>query len=134
MNEKNLKKLYQNTSKHSNYQILPKQLVSILNTEELVINSRFENERLAFIKENINLKQKRIVDIGGNTGFFTFESIESGASSLMYYEGNMEHATFVKSASDFLNLNISVQNVYLNFDDTDNFEIENNFWKTTLFN
>jgi hypothetical protein len=36
----------------------------------------------------------------------------------------MEHATFVKSASDFLNLNISVQNVYLNFDDTDNFELD----------
>jgi hypothetical protein len=123
MNVEKLKELYQNTSKHSNYQILPPKLATVINTKELLINSRYENERFEFIKKNLDLTEKSIIDIGGNTGFFTFESLESGASSVIYFEGNIEHAEFVKNASEYLSFDVTVQNKYLNFDETDNFDI-----------
>lgn len=31
---------------------------------------------------------KSVLDIGGNSGFFTFELIEKGAKKIHYYEGN----------------------------------------------
>ena len=58
-----------------------------------------------------------MLDIGGNTGFFTFAAIEEGAKEVYYVEGNKAHADFVElsaRALDILN-KINIINEYYNF-------------------
>lgn len=120
---KELKKLYAKGSKHSNYQILSKRLSLLIGNDEIDVKTRYETERLKYILENIVVKNKTILDVGGNTGFFSFELIESGALKVHYYEGNKAHADFVRLASDLLevNKNIEITNHYLSFEN----ELEN---------
>lgn len=116
MNIDKLKKLYQNTSKHSNYQTIHDSLKKYLDTNELTIHSRFEAERMSFVNNYLDFKDKKVVDVGGNTGYFSFESIAKGAREVVYIEGNKEHAQFVKYVSDDLKLNVKTHNEYLDFD------------------
>lgn len=102
--EKSFKELYMESSKHSNYQILPSNLKDLMKDEDLMVQSRYEKERLKYITENVNLKGKTVLDIGGNTGFFTFETHNAGASKIDYYEGNQTHAEFVKKGIEVLEL------------------------------
>ena len=99
-----LRELYMKESKHSNYQILPSILKELLKEDELKIQSRYEQERFCYISQNLDIKNKVILDIGGNTGFFTFEAYSSGAKMVNYYEGNIEHAQFVQKAVEILKL------------------------------
>jgi len=128
-NIRKLKSLYAKVSKHSNYQILSKRL-SLLMGGGIKVKSRYENERLKFILENIDVKDKTIIDIGGNTGFFSFELIEYGAKNIDYFEGNKSHADFVKLASNVLEISdkIQVKNKYLNFCN----ELDGNYYDVTL--
>ena len=96
-----LRDLYMKESKHSNYQILSAKLQEFLG-KDLVINSRYEKERLQYIIDNLEIKNKKILDIGGNTGFFTLESCDRGAQMVDYFEGNKNHAQFVYYASKLL--------------------------------
>lgn len=113
--EEILLSLYENTSKHSGYQVIASSLKNFIPRVNTI--SRFEIERLQFINSVISLKGKKIVDIGGNTGFFTFESITQEAETVNYIEGNIEHAEFVKAASELLGVSerIKVSNKYINF-------------------
>jgi hypothetical protein len=110
-----LKKLYSETSKHSNYQIIPDALKSILSNSDIEVKTRQELERMNFLRKYLNFKGKKILDVGGNTGYFSFESIEEEASEVVYIEGNEAHAIFVEEASKQLNKNIKVYNKYLDF-------------------
>ncbi len=107
--------LYQNVSKHSNYQVLPEILKTILDESSIKINSRFEKERMNFVLKYVDFTGANVLDIGGNTGFFSFESIENGANSVTYYDGNGIHSEFVKEASYQLHKNIYVFNEYVDF-------------------
>jgi len=113
-----LQELYAQKSKHSNYQILPKRLRKHISLEKLEVKSRYEEERLAYILKNIDIKNKNILDIGGNTGYFSFELLEHGAKHVHYYEGNKEHAAFVKLAAEVMNVTdkMTITNDYFNFD------------------
>lgn len=130
MNLKKLKDLYEKTSKHSNYQILPNYLNTLIDDSHLVINSRFEAERLDYLKSHIDFRNKKVLDIGGNTGYFSFQSIEEGAKQVDYVEGNKTHYEFVKFASE--DLNINAFNKYLNFNN--NSEISSDYDIILLFN
>ena len=101
--------LYVRNSKHSHYQILSSNLKHLINEEELMIHSRFEKERLQYISEKLNLRDKTVLDIGGNTGFFTFEAANLGAKKVFYYEGNRVHAEFVGKATEMLQLNERIE-------------------------
>ncbi len=115
MNKNRLIELYQNTSKHSNYQILPTGLSAILSQNDVQTKSRFEKERLQFLTDNLDFNGKKILDIGGNTGYFSFESLEIGAKEVVYIEGNTPHADFVNEAKNILQKPITVKNEYLDF-------------------
>lgn len=97
-----LKKLYMQVSKHSNYQILTDELAGILDADQLFTKSRQEKERLDYMLQHVDFKDKRVLDIGGNTGFFTFEALKHGACHVDYYEGNEAHAKFVALAAKVL--------------------------------
>jgi hypothetical protein len=113
-----LKELYAKNSKHSNYQILSEKLAHIIGDNQIEVHSRYERERLDYILKNVNVKGKNILDIGGNSGFFTFEVMEEGARNVHYYEGNKEHSDFVKVAASVLRCTdkIEVTNNYYNFE------------------
>ncbi|USN95898.1 MAG: hypothetical protein H6793_01915 [Candidatus Nomurabacteria bacterium] len=123
---------YRQHSKHSNYQVLPNSLKKILGAHNLNTKSRFERERLLFLTKNINFKQKRVLDIGGNTGFFSFELLEQGAEEVCYYEGNKSHSEFVRLASRVLKVEnkLKVVGEYFNFSNT----FSEHFDVTLLFN
>jgi 2-polyprenyl-3-methyl-5-hydroxy-6-metoxy-1,4-benzoquinol methylase len=94
-----LKFLYNQTSKHSNYQILPECLKPLFDHDDIQVKSRYEKERLTYILRHIDPRNKCILDIGGNSGYFSFELMEKGAKHIDYYEGNSTHAEFVKLAT-----------------------------------
>ena len=112
-----LRELYTCGSKHSGYQLLASSLSNVLGDYENEIKSRYERERLEYVLQNIDIRNKTILDIGGNTGFFTFEMIENGAKKVDYYEGNSKHAEFVELSAKFINLEqkISINNSYFTF-------------------
>ena len=112
--------LYHQTSKHSNYQIVASNLENYIGNDAIDVTSRYEKERLKYFLENVNVKGKSIVDIGGNTGYFTFELLKAGAAKANYYEGNKVHALFVKEASSILDLQdrLNVHNEYFLFDNS----------------
>jgi 2-polyprenyl-3-methyl-5-hydroxy-6-metoxy-1,4-benzoquinol methylase len=109
--------LYKNTSKHSNYQILPNVLKPFIGENVIQTINRYEMERWQFVNEFVDFKGKKVLDVGGNTGFFSFESIEAGADEVYYYEGNTAHAKFVNQAATLLQQNILTTNQYVNFKD-----------------
>ena len=112
-----LKNLYLKSSKHSNYQLIPECLNNKLMFENLNIKSRFERERMEYIISNLDINKKKILDIGGNSGYFTFELINRGAKIVDLYEGNKEHSDFVSLAAEVLSFNssITVFNKYVDF-------------------
>ena len=120
-----LKKMYANNSKHSNYQVLASELEEFLNSKELITKSRNEQIRLEYFLKNVDIKNKTVLDIGGNTGYFTFELLSRGAKSVDYYEGNIEHSKFVTLASEVLNRKnqINVYNEYYCFNKSNKFDI-----------
>ncbi len=113
-----LKELYSRESKHSNYQVLPERLAKIIGTEQIVVKTRYEVQRLKYILNNIDVKDKTFLDIGGNTGYFTFEVIDRGAKRVEYYEGNKVQAEFVRLAARVLGVEekITVRDRYYNFE------------------
>ncbi len=111
-------KLYDMNSKHSNYQILASNYHGILRGDEIRTSSRYEQERWDYIKSRLTLKNQRVLDIGANTGFFTFEALNEHAEHVDYYEGNQAHAEFVDLSARYFGLEhrISIHNEYYLFD------------------
>jgi SAM-dependent methyltransferase len=111
-------RLYSMSSKHSSYQCLPSELISLFGSTKLIINSRFENERVKYILRNIDIKSKNILDIGANTGFFSFEFLKEGAEHFTAYEGNKAHADFLACATNVLGRQkqVDIFNEYFLFD------------------
>jgi SAM-dependent methyltransferase len=112
-----LRELYEKTSKHSNYQVLPSLLEPYFTDNTLKVKSRHERERLSFILAHLNVTGKSVMDIGGNTGYFTFELLQAGANEVTYCEGNVAHAEFVREAGQLLGLGnrLDIRNEYFDF-------------------
>lgn len=115
--QEQLKALFSRNSKHSNYQIMPQCLKPFLNDTDIQVKSRYEKERLDYILNQINPADKSILDIGGNSGYFSFELLDRGAKHVDYFEGNTTHAEFVKVASELLHFSdrINIFNEYYDF-------------------
>lgn len=90
-------------SKHSQYQELATGLRNVLDIKDSITIKRYEKERLNYTVQNLNPSGANVLDIGGNTGYFTFELLSRGAESVDYYEGNQNHANFVSLAANVLN-------------------------------
>jgi hypothetical protein len=117
-NNNQLKNLYAQSSKHSSYQRLAPALAELLAENLDNTKTRHEDERWDFINASLSLNEKSICDIGGNTGYFTFRSLDAGAKSVEVFEGNSTHCAFVELAADMLGIgaNISVHNTYLDLE------------------
>lgn len=113
-----LKELYHSVSKHSRYQILPNGISDLLSVD-VKDQGKKERERFEFIEKHVDLKKQRILDIGGNTGYFTFEALSSDASFVNYFDGNSLHAQFVSIAYDILGKDDKIQIDSKNFNFSD---------------
>jgi hypothetical protein len=108
MTAASLLELYHVASKHSNYQTLPAQLQHVLSSDDISVKSRHEEARLAYILSRVDFDGLRVADIGGNTGFFSFELLLHGARRMDYFEGNAAHHDFVQAAAAVLGLSGSL--------------------------
>ena len=123
-----LEELYASKSRHSQYQILASNIEHLVKYKKPE-KSKYEKERLEYVLKNIDLKGKKILDIGGNTGYFTFESCKCNPKSVDYFEGNVEHAEFVKLAAEIVGLShiVKVNPEYFLF------EKKNEIWDIVFF-
>jgi hypothetical protein len=94
-----LRDLYEATSKHSNYQTLAPDVDRLLGVAPVPAKSRYERERFDFISRHVAFDGLHAADIGGNTGFFSFEMLRAGATRVDYFEGNVAHHDFVHEAA-----------------------------------
>lgn len=119
-NPARLAELYGRISKHSNYQVLAPRVEALLAGIELETHSRWERERLEFIRGAIDFSVDAVLDIGGNSGFFSFEALELGARRVHYYEGNPDHCEFVATAAGLLGYGdrLQVHSEYFDFSST----------------
>lgn len=103
-------------SKHSCYQILHPWIREAVKETYLPSGKR-EAERQSYMEEILPLKGKELLDIGANTGYFSFSALEKGAKHVTAVEGNAEHARFLVEASRLLGIEnrFNVENSYFNF-------------------
>ncbi len=99
MKNNKLQELYKANNKQLNYQSIASNLEGILTDEDVSIYPHYEKERLTYFLNKVNFENKKVLDIGGNMGFFTFEACNAGADHIDYYEGNVTRADFVKEGA-----------------------------------
>lgn len=90
------------TRKHSAYQKIPHRLADLIDLDGIEIRPKHEDARFAYISSRIDLGGKSAVDIGANTGYFTFRMLDAGCSHVTAYEGAPEHYQFLKLAVEAL--------------------------------
>jgi SAM-dependent methyltransferase len=99
-----LKALYQQRSKHASYQLVHPMVASHLGDTSDLPAGKLERERQAYFDRALPLLGARVLDIGANTGYFSFGALHSGAQHVTCYEGNADHAAFVTHCADVAQL------------------------------
>lgn len=95
-----LKDLYRQQSKHSNYQLVHPTVAALLGDTSDLPAGKLELERQTYFDRALPLLGARVLDIGANTGYFSFGALHSGARHVTCYEGNQEHAAFVAHCAE----------------------------------
>lgn len=110
--------LYEHSSKHSQYQALPDLLLRRFPALRSLQANKHEAERWAYIRQAIDLNRLSVLDIGCNTGYFSFAALECGASKVLGYEGTTSHATFCNTAARAVGMHerFCVEPTYFDFD------------------
>lgn len=115
---KRLRALCLAKSKHSSYQIIHPIILKLIDLEDLNISGKSEIARQKYFEKVLDYREATILDIGANTGYFSFSAVDCGATLVDCYEGNTAHAEFLRSASSLLGLEnrIQVFDNYFSFD------------------
>lgn len=85
--------------KHIGYHILPERFNRFLSGsghENKYIFS--ERERFNFFKQQVDFKQRKVIDIGCNIGYFLFSILDAGAANVTGYEGKKSCGEFITQA------------------------------------
>lgn len=111
-----LKELYGRVSKHSHYQIMPDFLAGLVDPTALNKRySRYDVERMSYFQKHVDFVGAKVVDVGANTGYFSFAAAEAGAAEVIAYEGNREHAEFLRTAAELYHKPVTVLEEYMDF-------------------
>lgn len=85
--------------KHIGYHILPERFNALLKGTEHENRYVFsERERFQYFQSQIDFRNKRVVDIGCNIGYFLFSILDAGASYVTGYEGKRSCGEFLDRA------------------------------------
>jgi hypothetical protein len=104
-----LRRLYERDSKHSSYQLLHPMVVPLLGSMADLPPGKLEAQRQRFFARHVDYTGARVLDIGANTGYFSFGALEHGAASVECHEGNRDHAEFIRCAAATLGLSDRLQ-------------------------
>jgi SAM-dependent methyltransferase len=115
---KTLSELILAHSKHSDYQTLHPSILRLM-PDLPQPAGRHEHAREMYMKRHLSVESMRVLDIGANTGYFSFYCIDAGAKQVVSQEGNQEHANFIRTAASSMGLahKLEVRSVYYEFDE-----------------
>lgn len=108
-NSPSLKEIYFRNSKHANYQLVHPMVAQLLGGISDLPAGKLEMERQAYFDRSLPLRGAKVLDIGSNTGYFSFGALQSGAHHVTCYEGNQAHATFVSECAERVGLAARMQ-------------------------
>ncbi|MBK6852043.1 MAG: hypothetical protein IPG93_10580 [Burkholderiales bacterium] len=113
-----LQALMQGRSKHSDYQLLHPTLAPLFGDLPQPAG-KHEAQRQHFMQAQFPVAGQRVLDIGANTGYFSFAALQAGSAKVVCQEGNAEHARFIALAAQALGLGerIDVRPSYYDFQD-----------------
>jgi len=113
-----LRSLYGECSKHSGYQEIHPMLAGLLGPDAGARVSERDRLRQRYLERTVPCAGARVLDIGANTGYFSFAALERGAASVVCWEGNQAHAHFIEAAARALGLGqrLEVRCAYYDFD------------------
>lgn len=112
-----LKQLYLQRSKHSSYQLVHPLVARHLGDTSALPAGKLEVERQTYFDRVLPLTGARVLDIGANTGYFSFGALHSGAAHVTCYEGNADHALFISRSAEVAGLadKLTVRAGYFDF-------------------
>lgn len=113
-----LRALYDAQSKHSSYQLIHPSLLPLLGDASGLPAGKLEVQRQRFFERAVPMAGRTVLDIGANTGYFSFAALQSGARRVRSQEGNAAHAHFIESAARELGVadRLQVVPAYFNFE------------------
>jgi uncharacterized protein DUF1698 len=92
-------------SKHGNYQMLPPALVKKVPSLQKFSNSkRLDDKRYDWISQKINFKNKHILDIGANIGYFSLRFASEKNAYITMYEPQKQHAKAIHKITRLLDI------------------------------
>lgn len=108
--------LVKKSSKHGDYQKLHPWLTGA-GGQDYHPAGKQEEARQAHMQSLSELNAQTVLDIGANTGYFSFAALQAGAAHVTSVEGNREHALFLEEAGRLLKLTerLSVRTGYFDF-------------------
>lgn len=93
-----LRTLYDAHSKHSSYQLVHPSLMPLLGDPQGLPKGKNEVQRQRAMENLARFDDRRVLDIGANTGYFSFAALAQGAKQVVAQEGNARHAEFIATA------------------------------------
>ena len=94
-----LRALYDAQSKHSSYQLIHPSLLPLLGDASGLPAGKLEEQRQRFFERAVPMAGRTVLDIGANTGYFSFAALQCGARKVRSQEGNAAHAHFIETAA-----------------------------------
>ncbi len=95
--------LVKKSSKHGDYQALHPWLHGA-GGQDYRPAGKQEKARQAHMERHTKPKGQTVLDIGANTGYFTFGALQAGAAHVTAIEGNKDHAAFIDEAGKLLKI------------------------------
>lgn len=118
MTSSDLRALYDAHSKHSSYQLIHPSLLPLLGDASGLPAGKLEAQRQRYFERAVAMDGRTVLDIGANTGYFSFAALQSGARRVRSQEGNAAHARFIEAAAQALGVadRLSVVPAYFDFE------------------
>ncbi len=112
-----LQALYVERSKHSSYQLIHPTLAAAFGATDALPAGKRETERQRYFDSVLRYEGQRVLDIGANTGYFSFAALAQGAASVLSIEGNPRHAQFIAAGAQAIDVGdrLQVRNAYYDF-------------------
>jgi SAM-dependent methyltransferase len=92
------------TSKHSQYQALHPTVLRAVGALDASYSGKLEQERADYMALCYDFSGKTVLDIGANTGYFSFHALQLGATHTVLAEGNAAHVEALSQMIELLDL------------------------------